>query len=240
MGSQRSIKTIITSYIVRLRSNLKNIFLFFILFALYSFVVTPFIEQFLEVKMLAYTQNLSSDFSNSLSVVALNDSQNQLDQRSTLLLQRDLARISSNTSLSTSDPRVLAMEKFLIDYHSPMYPYADVFVSEATDTGLDWRLVASISGVESAFGTLIPYRSNNGWGWRGGPNGNYSIFSSWKEGISTVTQRLAVGYGTDLSPFEIEPTYCPPCGANPAHAWANGVTKFMQELQFYLENLESL
>lgn len=233
-------KTIISSLFRRLRSNFTRIMIFLFSLVVYIFFFSPSVEHFLNLKVLALTQNLSSDFRNSLSVVALSNGESQFDQRSTLLLQNDLSRISSNTSLSTSDPRILAMERFLIDYHSPLYPYAKVFIDEADNTGLDWRLVASISGVESAFGNLIPYRSNNGWGWRGGPAGAYSNFSSWKEGISTVTQRLAVGYGTHLTPFEIEPTYCPPCGANPAHAWANGVTKFMQELQFYLENLESL
>jgi ABC-type multidrug transport system fused ATPase/permease subunit len=233
-------ENIIASYLGRIRSNLRGILIFLMVLALYLVLAGPYVESFVSTKALAFTQSISSDFRNSLSKVVLNSSQSQLDQRSTLLLQNDLAQIASNTALSTSDPRVLAMQKFLVDYHSPMYPYAEVFVDEAEETGLDWRLVASISGVESAFGNLIPFRSNNAWGWRGGPNGEYSNFTSWKEGISTVTQRLATGYGTTLTPFQIEPTYCPPCGANPAHAWANGVTKFMQELQFYLENLESL
>lgn len=148
--------------------------------------------------------------------------------------------LSGSVGIQTSNPKILAMKKFLLDYNSPMYPYADVLVNEADKYGLDWRLVASISGVESAFGNLIPPRSNNGWGWRGGPGGAYSNFSTWGEGIKTVTSRLALGYGTTLTPFQIEPVYCPPCYANPAHAWANGVTRFMSELSYYLENLEKI
>lgn len=159
---------------------------------------------------------------------------------STILHQNGASVLSGNTGVTTIDPRVVAMRKFLIDFHSPLYPYSDVFVETADKVELDWRLVASISGVESAFGNLIPYRSNNAWGWRGGPAGAYSNFTSWKEGIATVTTRLALGYGTTLTPFDIEPTYCPPCGRNPQHAWANGVTRFMNELDYYLENLESL
>lgn len=137
----------------------------------------------------------------------------------------------------TTDPRIIAMRNFLIDYQSPMYPYADVFVTEADKVGLDWRLVAAISGVESAFGNLIPYRSNNAWGWKGDPTRDWSYFTSWRQGITTVTQRLAIGYGTDLTPFDIEATYCPPCGLNPAHAWANGVNNFMIELDSYTKDL---
>lgn len=149
----------------------------------------------------------------------------------------DLKNLSKDGIIVTSDSRSIALKEFLIDYNSPMYPYADVFISEADKYGLDWRLVVSISGVESAFGSLIPYKSNNAWGWKGGPNGNFSNFSSWTEGIKTITQGLAEGYGTDLTPFDIEPTYCPPCGQNPQHLWANGVVKFMNQLDLYVKEL---
>ena len=140
------------------------------------------------------------------------------------------------------DPRILAMNKFLINYHSPMANDAKVFIVEADRYGLDWRLVASISGVEGAFGNLVPQGSNNSWGWRG-INGNsegWSMFPTWADAITHVTERLALGYGTGLTPFEIEATYCPPCGANPEHLWANGVNRFMNQLQYYVDNLENL
>lgn len=143
------------------------------------------------------------------------------------------------SEFSFSDPRILAMRKFLKDYGSPMYPYADVFIYEADKYGLDWRLVAAISGVESAFGNIIPPNSNNAWGWRGGPGGAWSIWPSWGEGIATVTRGLAIGYGTHLTPFQIESTYCPPCGENPAHPWANGVQSYMNQLNSYLNNLDN-
>jgi len=150
--------------------------------------------------------------------------------------------VDSKTRYYVKDPRVLAMSNFLGDYNSPMQPYAQIFVIEADKYGLDWRLIASISGVESAFGNLIPSGSNNGWGWRG-INGNangWSMFENWEEAITYITERMAVGYGITRTPFDIESTYCPPCGANPAHLWANGVTRYMNELQYYVNNLENL
>jgi hypothetical protein len=78
----------------------------------------------------------------------------------------DLKNLSKDGIVVTSDSRSIALKEFLIDYNSPMYPYADTFISEADKYGLDWRLVVSISGVESAFGNLIPYKSNNACGWR--------------------------------------------------------------------------
>jgi hypothetical protein len=142
----------------------------------------------------------------------------------------------------TLDPRVLAMSKFLSDYHSPMAPYAEIFIIEADRYGLDWRLVASISGVESAFGNLLPQGSHNAWGWRGikKNDAGWSIFDDWEESITHVTERLALGYGTDLTPFDIQDTYCPPCGETGLDLWAHGVTRFMNELEYYVDNLENL
>ncbi len=139
--------------------------------------------------------------------------------------------------LITSHTRVVAMNRFLSDYDSPMARYAETIVAAADNVGLDWRLVVSISGVESAFGRLIPYNSYNGWGWRGGPGGAYSQFDSWEDSIVFVTTRIAEGYGTSIDVFTMEPTYCPPCGQNPQHAWANGVTRYMGQLTEYRSNL---
>ncbi|MBD3329179.1 hypothetical protein GF357_01665 [Candidatus Dojkabacteria bacterium] len=145
--------------------------------------------------------------------------------------------LTGSSNFSFSDPRVVAMRSFLIDYGSPMYPYADAFVYYADEHSLDWRMVASISGVETAFGNLAPVGSNNAWGWRGGPGGTFTKWQSWRTGIETVTQGLAQGYGTNLTPYDIESTYCPPCGATGDHVWANGVSSYMIELDYYLDNL---
>lgn len=139
--------------------------------------------------------------------------------------------------LVTSDTRVLALNYFLLDYGSPMAPYAETFVTVADEVGLDWRIVASIAGVESAFGRIIPSNSYNAWGWRGGEGGSFSVFGSWSESISYITRRIAVGYGTDIDPYVIESTYCPPCGATGQHAWASGVTRYMELLEEYRGNL---
>jgi hypothetical protein len=139
--------------------------------------------------------------------------------------------------LVTSDTRVVALNRMLVDYGSPMAKYAETFVVAADDSSLDWRLVASIAGVESAFGRLIPYNSYNAWGWKGDPSRDFSQFSSWEDGIKVVTSRIAEGYGRDINVFVMEPTYCPPCGENPEHAWANGVSRYMAQLSEYRSNL---
>jgi len=220
----------------RKRMRMKNILLV-ALTVVYMVSASKVVENVLENGIISYVKASYSSVSNQMAPIgrvymsdvyvssALNSLQSSSD---------------SSSYFSTIDPRIVAMRKFLRDYNSPMYAYADVFIYEADKYGLNWRLVASISGVESAFGNLIPVDSNNGWGWRGGPGGAYSKFPTWKDGIETVTQGLAQGYGIELTPFEIEGVYCPPCGENPAHVWANGVQMYMNELDYYLENLESM
>lgn len=140
-------------------------------------------------------------------------------------------------NMATEDTRVIALHLFLIDYNSPMAPYAAVFVEAADQAGLDWRLLPAIAGVESAFGRIIPTNSYNAWGWKGAANGDFSSFSSWEEAIRYITAQIAIGYGTDIDVFVMEPTYCPPCGLNPAHSWANGVSRYMNEITLYRNSL---
>ncbi len=117
----------------------------------------------------------------------------------------------SKTDIKTEDARVIVMQKFLFEYNSPMYPYSKTFIIEADKYNLDWRLVASISGVESAFGNIVPRGTHNAWGWRGinkNPEG-WSQFETWNAGIAEVTRGLAQGYGITLTPYQIEQYYCP-------------------------------
>lgn len=93
----------------------------------------------------------------------------------------------------TPDTRIKILEEFLQKYNSPLISNASDFVEIADKYELDWKLVAAISGVESTFGQQIPYNSFNGWGW--GIYGNNIIrFSSWKEGIETVSEGLRTNY----------------------------------------------
>ena len=93
------------------------------------------------------------------------------------------------------DERVETLKRILQYYKSPLESSAEHFVLEADKYKLDWRLVAAISGAESAFGKHIPYGSYNAWGW-GIPTGAQSgiAFSDWKKGISTVSSGLRKNY----------------------------------------------
>lgn len=123
------------------------------------------------------------------------------------------------------DPRAKKLEEYLAWHNSPLAPYAKVFVDNADKYGLDWRLVASISGVESTFGKRLPYNSYNAYGWNGG---NY-YFKSWEDGIETVSKTLRQNYMNKWGAqtvYDIAPIYAPP-----SKTWAGNVSYFMKQIE---------
>jgi hypothetical protein len=124
------------------------------------------------------------------------------------------------------DSRVTILKEYFKQYNSPLVPYAETFVETADKYNLDWKLVAAISGVESTFGQEIPNDSFNGWGW--GIYGDHMIrFSSWTQGIETVSEGLRNKYidkwgAKDV--YEIGRFYA----SSPT--WAQRVDHFMREI----------
>lgn len=129
------------------------------------------------------------------------------------------------------DCRVLALEKFLSQYQSPLERYAGVFVENADKYQIDWKLVPAIAGVESTFGKHIPPGSFNAYGWN---NGKY-YFSSWEESIEVVTKTLKEKYINRglTTPLEIAPVYAPP-----SSAWGSKVNYFMEKIQKVEEEIQ--
>ena len=128
-----------------------------------------------------------------------------------------------------SDNRVKILREFLESYNSPLAPFSQVFVENADTYNLDWRLVAAISGVESTFGQQIPQGSYNGWGW--GIYGNNVIyFSSWEDGIQTISKGLRERYMTQrgaANVYEIGSTYAAsPTWAVRVESFMNGISNF--------------
>jgi hypothetical protein len=94
------------------------------------------------------------------------------------------------------DLRETVLRKFLREKNCPDHAYAGVFVSEADAHGLDWRLLPSISIVESGGGRTA--RGNNLFGWANGSK----AFSSIAEAIHHVASALSTGRsyeGKDLN-----------------------------------------
>lgn len=123
------------------------------------------------------------------------------------------------------DHRVKKLQVYLESFHSPLAPYARVFVEKADQYEIpDWSLVPAIAGVESTFGKHIPYNSYNAYGWA---NGNFD-FESWEDSIDIVTQTLKEKYydkGANTV-FKIARIYAPP-----STTWASKVNYFMQQIQ---------
>jgi len=133
------------------------------------------------------------------------------------------AQLRANAFNQPNDIRVSQLKAFLEKYNSPLAPYAGKFISEADKNGLDWRLVASITGVESTFGKQIPYNSYNAYGW---VNGDYS-FPSWNASIEVVSQTLRQNYINKgaVSIDQIARRYAPP-----STTWAWKVKYFMKKI----------
>ncbi len=83
------------------------------------------------------------------------------------------------------DPRTVRLKKFLVKLHCPVFDLADDFVQAADENQLDWRLLPSISVIESGGGKA--YRNNNIFGW----NQGLQVFPTIRSGIHTVAFKLA-------------------------------------------------
>lgn len=119
-----------------------------------------------------------------------------------------------------TDTRVVQIQTYLAGRNAPLADYAKEFVKAADAYGIDYRLVASISVIESS-GGLNTFKPYNAWGW-----GNMT-FSSWEEGIWTVSKGIAKYYSLGLTtPRSISYSYCPPT----ADSWAAKVQYVMNEI----------
>ncbi len=99
--------------------------------------------------------------------------------------------VSENLRAAASDPRTLRLRNFLGRLHCPVQNLAEDFVHAADDNHLDWRLLPSISVVESGGGK--EYRNNNIFGWANG----VAPFPTIRAGINHVAFKLGKS-----SPYE--------------------------------------
>ncbi len=83
------------------------------------------------------------------------------------------------------DERLLKLERFFAHQNCPLRKASADFLEAADRYSLDWRLLPSISMVESGGGKA--YRNNNVLGWDSGNR----IFPSVRAGIHQVASRLA-------------------------------------------------
>jgi hypothetical protein len=94
------------------------------------------------------------------------------------------------------DLREAILRKFFKDSKCPAEEFAGIFIQEADEHGLDWRLLPSLSMIETGGGRTA--RGNNLFGWANGK----SSFESFGEAIHHVATFLEVGKpykGKDLT-----------------------------------------
>jgi hypothetical protein len=137
--------------------------------------------------------------------------------------------LPSVTKATEKDSRAVILQKYLEAHNSPLSAYAATFIDEADKNDIDWKMVAAISGVESTFGQHIPAASYNGWGF-GVYGDNVRRFSSWEDGIATVSTSLKEDYMDKYGAkdvYQIGRIYA----ASPT--WAYRVQNFMDEIDAY-------
>ena len=99
-----------------------------------------------------------------------------------------MVNVAQVTTMATSgdrDQRLHKIEQFFADRDCPLRDSAADFLEAADRNDLDWRLLPSISMVESSGGK--DYRNNNVFGW----DSCHESFSSVGEGIHYVASQLA-------------------------------------------------
>lgn len=85
---------------------------------------------------------------------------------------------------ASSDPRTICLKKFFSRLHCPVTNLSEDFVHAADDNQLDWRLLPSISVIESGGGKA--YRNNNIFGWNNGAE----LFPTIRAGLNEVAFKL--------------------------------------------------
>ena len=122
------------------------------------------------------------------------------------------------------DYRVKALQNIFKKYNSPLVDYAPLYVKYADKYSVDWKLLPSISGLESSFGQFLMPGSYNGYGWGGG----YIYFKDWEDGIDTINKTIRTNYmnkwgATDV--WSIGPIYAE------SKTWSVRVNGFMNEIE---------
>ena len=122
-------------------------------------------------------------------------------------LQPGMTSLADRQPDYQDDPRFHAIRSFFQQKGCPAVHLADVFLQAADDYDLDWRLLPSLSFIESTGGKAA--RNNNMFGWN---NGN-TRFESPSAGIHTVGFLLANSrHYRDKELDELLATYNPNSG----------------------------
>lgn len=98
-----------------------------------------------------------------------------------LLVSPSLSGLSAEARI---DPRMACLNEFLGKKNLPVHKYSEDFIKAADQNSLDWRLLPSISIVESTGGKH--YKNNNVFGWNNGEKRFHTV----QHGIYRVAHHL--------------------------------------------------
>lgn len=129
------------------------------------------------------------------------------------------AQQPSKQSVHKNDPRLPVLQAFFRDANSPLHALAQDFLEAADRHGLDWRLLPSISLVETGCGRTAVGKNIFGW------DSGRKQFASFRDAIQLVASRLGSSKlyrGKDL--IHILATY------NPRPEYAGLVRSVMRQL----------
>lgn len=168
------------------------------------------------------TQYVDDSSKDILGEMAPN-SENTIDKQVALIDSTQEANTEIVEGKQSRNLKIKALQRFLSRWGGPARYYTDDFVDAADKYGVDYRLVASISVVESGAckKTFKPY---NCWGW------GKKTFSSYEQGIYTVTSGIANKYHARglYSPSQIGRVYAPP-----STTWGSKVASLMSQMPSY-------
>lgn len=147
-------------------------------------------------------------------------SEEQIAEKATNEIEEVVIEDEINPELIIDPKQVDFVKAYLSKRNAPLADYAEVLVTAADEYGIDYRLVAAISIIESSGGEHC-FRPYNAWGW------GKMTFESWEEGIYTVSKGLGKYYANGATtPALIAPSYCPPH----ATKWAHNVQYVMNQI----------
>lgn len=126
------------------------------------------------------------------------------------------------------DAREEIIRQYLNKYDSPLEPYAREIVNNADEYGLDFRLTTAIAQQESNLCKNIPAESHNCWGWGIHSQGTLG-FDGYGLAIENVSRGLRKEYLDKgfITVEDIMQKYTPLSNGS----WADGVNKFMAEME---------
>jgi len=193
------------------------------LLILLSFFILVFINLFLTIKILHFSQKQQKI---NTILREIDDQKNYYQQFSTT--SGPVVLGTYQTQWEVNDNRVANLKSFFRKHNSPLYQYADLIVQVSDKYHFDYRLLPAIAMQESTLCKFIPESSHNCWGW--GIYGNtITRFDSYEEAIETVAKGIKKNYLDKglITASKIMQKYTP----SSSGSWAAGVNYVLRMLE---------